>query len=608
MVEYSIVKCPKFDVTNTLPMKKLLRLLAFVAICCNLQLIAQPSFNVSAISPCSTSSANLYMSLYNPVPQAVAYDWIITAANSSTTYSLSTVSTTATISVPVSGLFTITVVPYSSTSPATPILAAILSLTYNYSGITPTVSVSGSTNSVCYGNSATLTASGASNYVWNMGVAGPTTVVYPIAAFCYSVLSYAPDGCESNMATYCMNVTPGPNLTVTASSPSVCIGTSASFTAQGAISYTWNNGPNTPTCTFYPYSLSMYTVSGSDAMGCIGIATVAVSVDTTCADVWPGDANSDGIVSTQDALELLLHASSTGAPRANITNAYAAQFANNWSGTISNGKNKCHADCNGDGVVDANDTLAIFTNFNMAHAFKPGAESSTESISLQNQVLEIGRWNSIPVLLGNTGNNVQSLGVDFELSFEQSKIVPDSVWLEYTNSAYTNNSQNLFLRKTDFVNGKLYAAIGRTDGNNVSIGGQIASLHVKLSNTLQEGSTLNISVSNAGKVIADRTFSSLSGDSKSFVTTTVNISGIAETSPANSWQLFPIPANDVVYLKNIQQKAADYFIYDLTGRLAQKGKVSGNHTSIDIRTLPKGMYCLQVVSEQSNTNFQLIKN
>ena len=46
---------------------------------------------------------------------------------------------------------------------------------------------------------------------------------------------------------------------------------------------------------------------GGDINGCINSQTVSLTVNNTCADVWPGDANSDGTADNLDVLELGLH-------------------------------------------------------------------------------------------------------------------------------------------------------------------------------------------------------------------------------------------------------------------------------------------------------------
>jgi hypothetical protein len=80
---------------------------------------------------------------------------------------------------------------------------------------------------------------------------------------------------------YCITLVCG-NPTITASSsPSVlCIGSSASLTASGSNSYTWNPGALTGSLVVVnPTSSTVYTVSGVNANGCANSATFALTVD-----------------------------------------------------------------------------------------------------------------------------------------------------------------------------------------------------------------------------------------------------------------------------------------------------------------------------------------
>ena len=97
--------------------------------------------------------------------------------------------------------------------------------------------------------------------------------------------------------------------------------------------------------------------------------------------LFGGDANSDGIADNLDVLELGLHYTQTGTPRASISNTWQSYFSTNWTGTITNGKNLNHSDCNGDGFINTGDTLAIFNNYGLSHAFRT-AQTNTTNIQL----------------------------------------------------------------------------------------------------------------------------------------------------------------------------------------------------------------------------------
>jgi len=136
-----------------------------------------------------------------------------------------------------------------------------------------------SPTAVCPGGTSMLSASGATSYTWNPGaLTGATVNVNPVNTTNYTVTAINVFGCTST-ATRSVLVNPTPSITITASSPSICAGASVSYTATGAVNYTWNPGAIIgSTVSFSPISNSTYTASGTSAFGCIGQRTVSVLV------------------------------------------------------------------------------------------------------------------------------------------------------------------------------------------------------------------------------------------------------------------------------------------------------------------------------------------
>jgi hypothetical protein len=141
---------------------------------------------------------------------------------------------------------------------------------------TPTVSASASSASICAGSSATLTATGATNYTWTAGGNASTEVVSPSTASTYTVTGETA-GC-SNTTTVSLSVNALPTVTASASNASVCAGSTATLTAGGATNYTWTAAGTASTQVVTPTAASVYTVTGETA-GCSSTATVSVGVN-----------------------------------------------------------------------------------------------------------------------------------------------------------------------------------------------------------------------------------------------------------------------------------------------------------------------------------------
>lgn len=142
----------------------------------------------------------------------------------------------------------------------------------------PVVSATAMPALACSGSSATLTASGATNYTWNPGnITGNPVTVSPLATTVYTVTGES-SGCSSS-ATATITTTSGPTLNVSASPALICPGGSSTLTASGAMSYTWEPGLITAgTIIVNPAATTDYTVSGTDASGCVSTSVITVSV------------------------------------------------------------------------------------------------------------------------------------------------------------------------------------------------------------------------------------------------------------------------------------------------------------------------------------------
>ena len=144
----------------------------------------------------------------------------------------------------------------------------------------PTLTLSASSNSICAGASSTLTANGAISYTWNPGaLTGTTAVVSPTTNITYTVIG--DNGTCTGTQTISLVVSTSPTVTATASSNTICAGTSVTLTAGGASTYTWNPGALTgTTAVVSPTSTTTYTVDGDNGSGCIASQTITVNVNS----------------------------------------------------------------------------------------------------------------------------------------------------------------------------------------------------------------------------------------------------------------------------------------------------------------------------------------
>ena len=204
---------------------------------------------------------------------------------------------------------------------------------------------------------------------------------------CYEVTYTSPLGCETS-AQICIDVLVFQIQSIT-DDLTICNGESVELevVAPGAVTYEWVPVPDDPTidCTSCPVinaspvETTAFNVFVTGPDGCQTSACVIVHVDYDC--VWPGDTDTSNVVDNFDLLNIGLAYDSVGPLRPNATILWDDQTAPNWMITQPGiDVDFKHIDCNGDGMINADDTLAITQNWGEMHNFT-GDNSEVEFYS-----------------------------------------------------------------------------------------------------------------------------------------------------------------------------------------------------------------------------------
>ena len=142
----------------------------------------------------------------------------------------------------------------------------------------PVVTMTGN-NSICEGQSTTLFVSGGTTYYWNNGSHASRITVS--TAGTYSVTVTDANGCSSNGSVELIVHTP-PTITINGRTE-LCQGGSTTLTAAGGSSYVWNSGATTQSITA-SYAGS-YSVVGTDQYGCSASKSVVVTMAPVNASI-----------------------------------------------------------------------------------------------------------------------------------------------------------------------------------------------------------------------------------------------------------------------------------------------------------------------------------
>ena len=196
------------------------------------------------------------------------------------TYSWSTGATVNSITVNASGTYTVTVT--NSCGQSSSSQQVTVNTTPNLS-----LNISPNTSAVCLNTPVTLTASGATSYSWSGNglntTSGSVVIANPNAAatYLYMVIGTS-NGCPDTLITS-VTFMASPSVTIAQNDTSICNGSSIQISASGAASYQWSpsnglNATNLATVTATPVTTTTYTVTGTNAAGCLASDMIIVSV------------------------------------------------------------------------------------------------------------------------------------------------------------------------------------------------------------------------------------------------------------------------------------------------------------------------------------------
>ncbi len=190
-------------------------------------------------------------------------------------------------------------------------LTGICTLTEEFTiTVNPLPVVQASANqAICAGATTTISATGAATYQWSPSGSNPNSAfnnVAPNTTTTYTVTGTSADGCQGTDQVV-VTVNQLPNVVASAASSAICEEESVQLTATGLVQYLWTptsllDDANIASPTASPFSSEVFTVSGVDANGCQGSATVSVDViqlDFELSSLPPNQLNAQNVIEGQ---------------------------------------------------------------------------------------------------------------------------------------------------------------------------------------------------------------------------------------------------------------------------------------------------------------------
>ncbi|MDX1943427.1 MAG: T9SS type A sorting domain-containing protein [Saprospiraceae bacterium] len=211
------------------------------------------------------------------------------------------------------------------------------------------------------------------------------------------------------------------------------------------------------------------------------------------AQVFPGDANNDGIINNLDILYIGYAYGAIGPMRPSIDNNTPEGIALPWAQVFPDSTNYTYADTDGNGIVDFLDFVPVFNNYGRKRInpnptfFQEGISGIDPAFRFGSPVgtafLSEGSVVEIPILLeGAFGDSLVDLnGIAFSIEYNQTFVkeiqldIADS-WLALDSAA--------FLFQTPANIGRLDAALTRFGKNPVIGKGQAVKMRAVIEDDL----------------------------------------------------------------------------------------------------------------------------
>ena len=135
--------------------------------------------------------------------------------------------------------------------------------------------IAGINQTLCAGTSVTLSGSGAVSYSWDNSI-NDGVAFTPTATNNYTVVGTDANGCtNTDQVQVVVNALP---IVIAGINQTVCVGTAVTLSGTGAVTYSWDNSINDGVA-FTPSNTATYTVTGTDANGCIDTDQLQVVVN-----------------------------------------------------------------------------------------------------------------------------------------------------------------------------------------------------------------------------------------------------------------------------------------------------------------------------------------
>lgn len=332
-------------------------------------------------------------------------------------------------------------------------------------------------------------------------------------------------------------------------------------------------------------------------------------ITVNAPDVWPGDTDTDQAVSHFDLLNIGLGYGLSGPARATSSIAWEVQLAENWGqSTPTSQVDFKHADANGDGVINASDTLAIHQNWGATVNLVDNPEGLSDTpptrhsgalIYIEPHAVIPGESAIFNIIMESTEAAMAPVyGLAFSVLYDTAAVAAGTAYPTFEESWLGEWNGNLIAMSRDYYDqGRLDIAVTRIDGENVVGEGIIGQLHITIQDVIFMRTTseypLLFEIENLRLINNMEEYLNLSTEGTIAIVDIPNAVQEPRTEPMI--EVFPNPTGNVLHLRSNRTQWEGGQLLHLDGQeilsFGQQDKLSVGH-------LPKGTYLLRLFTAE----------
>jgi hypothetical protein len=336
--------------------------------------------------------------------------------------------------------------------------------------------------------------------------------------------------------------------------------------------------------------------------------------------VWPGDCDSSKAVDNFDLLPIGLYNNRFSTSRPNDpSTSWVAQPSLLWNDVQSSGINMNHADANGDGLINQNDTSVIITNYGLSHPIaNPDPQRLTAGPDLAvvpvGTVYAAGDTVHLKIMAGNGVLPVDVLSaIGFQVTVPPGLIVPGSYAVTIANNWLCPDSNCIMYQRADETTGITAVSLARLDGDAVSAYGELADIQFVVNAAYTGNPTVTIPMSDYRAF--DPAAAPISLSPVDGIIQVTNTS-VEEFSLMDGVRLFPNPTKSLsTILFNWKGSGNDNLsvrVLDLSGRVVDDviqwvPHYGVNSVEVDAVSFANGIYFIELRSNRDRKVLKMIK-